>query len=299
MAFGEQKSLGARRRSSRRPLLIFLAISLALLLIVNNRAAIVQSTRQIASDIAVPLTYVATLPVVIVRDTIINIFDFVSLRQTNKKLLAENERLSSVEGEVAGLKVLVRRYESFLKVQLPKDYDAITARILANTGGGFVRTIVINADYDSGVRVGDAVIGTRGFIGRVVSVGVFSSRVLLMTDLNSRIPVRIEPIGKNAIMSGNNTDTPRLEYLSDKTDIVNGMRIVASGLGGELPAGLAIGRLRMDRNNVPEVIPEENFNNLDFVRVLHLISLQDEVVQALPEALVEEKTQAKAQAGGQ
>lgn len=289
MAFGDKKSLGARRRNRRRPQLILLSVCLVFLLIVSNGSTLMNSARQVATDISVPLTYIVTLPVVLVRDTIFSVSDYLTLRQTNETLQSENMRLLRYEDEVARLRDLVRNYEGLLKVQLPEDYDAVTAHVLADTGGSFVRTLVINAGYDSGVRVGYAVVGTRGLIGRVVSVGTLSSRVLLVTDLNSRIPVRIEPIGENAVMSGDNTATPRLTYIDKQTELVNGMRIVASGLGGEVPAGLTVGRVRLDRNNAPAVIPVENFDNLEFVRVLRFKPFDDVLAEEFPTALVERK----------
>ncbi len=292
MVFGERKSLGARRRSHRRRISIFFLLCMVLLLLVNNRSALINSTRQIATDMAVPLTYAVTLPVVFVRDILADISNYLTLRQVNEGLRVENDRLRFFENETARLRDLVRNYESLLKVQLPENYDAVTAHVLVDSGGSFVRTLVVNAGYDSGVRVGHAVAGTRGLVGRVVSVGVFSSRVLLVTDLNSRIPVRIEPIGENAVLSGNNTATPRLEYVGDKTELVNGMRIVASGLGGEVPAGLTIGRLKIGRNNMPEVIPVENFNNLKFVRILRFLPPEDAPVEELPSALIGRKKEA-------
>ena len=247
---------------------MFIVLALSLLLFMRTGSNLVTQMRQIVTDLSVPVIFILTRPVVFVEFFFHEASDYISLIGTNEKLRGENIRLRGQQDEIDYLKTLIRDYESLLQVQPAQEYEFITARYLVYTGGPFVRTIIINAGLNSGIESGQAVIGSQGLIGRVVSVGEFSARVLLITDLNSRIPVRIEPEGQNAILAGNNTNFPQLEFIADETVLANGARIVASGHGGQIPPGIIIGHVLKKRNQSIVIVPRENFANLNFVRVL-------------------------------
>lgn len=247
---------------------MFIVLALSLLLFARTGSTLVTQMRQIVTDVSVPVIFILTRPVVLVQFFFDEAKDYISLIGTNEKLRGENIRLRSQQDEIDYLKTLIRDYEALLQVQPAQAYEFATARVLVDTGGPFVRTIIINAGLNSGIESGQAVIGAQGLIGRVVSVGEFSARVLLITDLNSRIPIRIEPEGQNAILAGNNTNFPQLEFIADEIALTNGARIVASGHGGQIPPGIIIGHVLKRRNQSVVIVPRENFANLNFVRVL-------------------------------
>ncbi len=89
----------------------------------------------------------------------------------------------------------------------------VTARVIANSGGAYVRTLLINAGIEDHVARGQAAITGEGLVGRLTEVGNRAARVLLITDLNSRIPVMIESSHVNAVLAGDNSERPRLMYL--------------------------------------------------------------------------------------
>src|SRR6185295_9050516 len=93
----------------------------------------------------------------------------------------------------------------------------VTARVVADPGGAFAQSIIITAGQSHGVKKGQVVMTGEGLMGRVTQAGMLSSRVLLITDLNSRIPVLVGEAGNRAIMVGDNGLRPRLLYLGNKT----------------------------------------------------------------------------------
>ena len=144
----------------------------------------------------------------------------------------------------------------------------ISARVVGGFGSAFVRTLMLNAGFRDGVEKSYAVVDGTGMVGRVVEVGQRSARVLLLTDLNSRIPVMIGSRGDRAILAGDNTDILFLELLSPKAKVEVGMRVVTSGHGGKLPSGLPIGRVSRVNDSGVEVQAFVDFDRLDYVMVV-------------------------------
>ncbi len=144
----------------------------------------------------------------------------------------------------------------------------ITARVIADTGGSFAHTFILNAGSRHGVAKGQAAISNGGLIGRVGEVGERSSRVLLVTDLNSRIPVLVEPGRARAILAGNNSDRPRLIHLAPGARISPSNRVVTSGHGGAFPPGLPIGIVASVSDEGVSVQPILDRFRLEFVRAV-------------------------------
>jgi rod shape-determining protein MreC len=118
------------------------------------------------------------------------------------------------------------------------------------------------------VRKGSPVVTGDGLVGRVVELGERFSRILLVTDLNSRVPVVVESTRYRAILEGDNTDTMKLSFVIPSDDVRLGDRIVTSGSGGLFPAGLPIGEVTAIKDGTAIVTPFVRFDRLEYVRVL-------------------------------
>lgn len=132
-------------------------------------------------------------------------------------------------------------YESALNVQTQATQDRIGAWTVADPRGPFVHARLIGRGSNAGIADGYPVINLYGLVGRVYETGERSARVLLLTDLNSNIPVMVDRSNSRAILTGDNSDYPRLQYLGRNPDIQAGDRIVSSGDDGVLPRGLPVG----------------------------------------------------------
>jgi rod shape-determining protein MreC len=133
------------------------------------------------------------------------------------------------------------------------DQSYITTRIIADSGSSFVKTVLIEAGQDNAVEEGQAVLGSQGMIGRVIEVGKRASRVLLLSDINSHVPVTIEGANQRAILAGTNDSQLMLIHLPPDVLIEKGARIITSGNGGMFPNGLPIGEVTDIRNGIPVV----------------------------------------------
>ncbi len=144
----------------------------------------------------------------------------------------------------------------------------VSARVVADPGGAFVRSKIVNSGRREGVTKGQAVITGAGLAGRIFEAGLHSARVLLITDINSRIPVVVESSRDRAILTGDNGPQPRLAFLASSAQVAKGDRIVTSGQGGLFPEGLPIGTVASVKDGVARVVPLVDFDRMEFVRVV-------------------------------
>ncbi len=165
----------------------------------------------------------------------------VMLYQDNRRLERDNARLLQWQQVALKLSADDRDLRRLLKVVPENAVSYVTARVIANSGGNFVRTLMVDAGTDQGLARGQAAISGEGLVGRLTEVGSRAARVLLITDLNSRIPVVVEGSHASAVLAGDNSARPRLIYATAADTIKIGDRIVTSGEGGVFPPGLPVG----------------------------------------------------------
>lgn len=219
-------------------------------------------------DFVAPIMNVMARPAAAVSDAVEGINELGRLREENAKLRAQNERL--LRWQAAGLKLSGEndRLRGLLRFVPETGADFVTARVVGDSGGVFVRSIVVVAGARDGVAKGQAAVTGDGLVGRVVSVGDRSARVLLITDLNSNIPVVFEESRERAILSGDNTAAPKIARLRGNARVNTGDRIVTSGHGGVLPPGLPIGIVSNVAGDEIHVRPLAELDRLEFVRVI-------------------------------
>jgi rod shape-determining protein MreC len=169
----------------------------------------------------------------------------------------------------------------------------VTARVIANSGGAYVRTVMIDAGGEQQVGRGEAAITGEGLVGRLTEVGTRAARVLLITDLNSRIPVTIDGSKTNAVLAGDNSERPRLIYLSAQDTVKIGDRIVTTGEGGVFPPGLPVGIVSAIDSAGPRVEPFVELSQLGYVMIVDY-GLSEALPQPVPFA---ERRAARAKAG--
>jgi rod shape-determining protein MreC len=190
------------------------------------------------------------------------------LRAENARLANENERLRHWQEVARRLEVENQGLRQLSHLIIEPQPSFVTARVIADAGGAFVRSVLINAGNRAGLGKGNAVMTGDGLIGRVSELGERSARVLLITDLNSRIPVVLERSRERALMAGDNSGRPRLLYLGTSVQPPAGERVLTSGDGGIFPAGLPVGAIAETHDGSVRVQPLVDFTRLDFVRVI-------------------------------
>jgi len=185
----------------------------------------------------------------------------VRLREENQHLLEWQSAARKLSAENQNLK-------SQLNFAPDAEPGFVTARVIADTGGAFVHSILVSAGARDGVAKGQAVVTGDGLVGRVHAVGTRSVRVLLVTDLNSRIPVIIEATRTRAILAGDNSERPRLIHLPPGATASIGDRVVTSGHGGAFPPGLPVGVVAQISDGNVLIKPYAQRDRLEFVRIV-------------------------------
>jgi len=158
------------------------------------------------------------------------------------------------------------RLRKQLEVPLPADRAFLTVRIFGGPSGPYSRSVLIDAGADEGVTEGAIVTAGGNLAGRVVSVARHTGRVLLISDPNSQVPVRVDPQGIRGILVGDGTALPELRFLAGREDVVAGSRVVTSGSGGVFLPDILVGHLDSSTGRVtPEVRLQEDIH---YLRVL-------------------------------
>jgi len=164
-----------------------------------------------------------------------------TIYQENLRLKDENARLRQWRNVAVVMQDRVTRYQSLLHAVPDLGIDSVLARVIGRASRPFLETMILDAGSANNIKPGQAVVDARGMIGRIYLAGSHTSWVILLTDLNSRIPVSVSPGNRQAIMVGDNTAMPSLDTLSQIVTLRAGDQIVSSGDGGLLPPGLPIG----------------------------------------------------------
>jgi rod shape-determining protein MreC len=229
---------------------------------------LVERARSAITDAVVPILRILSEPANAIANTISNVRELAAIREQNADLRDANERLLQWQSIAQRLEAENRSLKALLSLVPEPTAQFVSARVVGDTGGTFAQTLLITAGTSDGVDKGDVVTTGEGLVGRVVHVGARSARVLLITDINSRIPVVVGDAGNRAILVGDNGLRPRLLYVGVKTVVVPGDKVLTSGDAEAFPPGLPVGRVARVQDGVIEVEPYVSRDKLQHVRVV-------------------------------
>lgn len=257
-----------RGAANRFALLILVCISLSLMLLSRADYSPILKFQTTVVDVATPLLEIVAHPISTVNSAVSEIINLANIYDENLYLKTENERLRNWQSTARLLTQENIVLRDLLHTQPEPGITYVSGRIIGDSGGPFIRAVILNAGKRDGLKSGVAVVTGDGLVGRIVEVGERSSRVLLLTDLNSKIPVVVENSRYRAILSGNNSENLFLIFLPENEEVKLSDRIVTSGHGGLFPAGLPVGEVTKINGNIAEVTPYVRLDQLEFVRIL-------------------------------
>ena len=190
------------------------------------------------------------------------------LAEQNLELRSELRRMQAWKEAALQLEQENARLLDLNNVRLDPRLTFITGVVLADSGSPFRQSVLLNVGARDGVVDGWATTDGLGLVGRISGVGRDSSRVILLTDSNSRIPITIQPSGQRAILSGDNSAAPLIEFLETPDAVRAGDSVVSSGDGGVFPAGLLVGQVAIGTDRRMRVRLTADYERLEFLRVL-------------------------------
>ena len=153
-----------------------------------------------------------------------------------------------------------------IEEQVASGFNLVSARVMLDKQSPYLNSFIINIGGNKGIKNGMAALDGKNFIGRIVDVNFFSSRVLLVSDLNSKIPVLVEPSAHHAILTGHGIHKLTLEYLPEKHTIQNGDKVYTSGKEGIFSPGIPIGEVKID-NNLVTVLLFSDLSQITFINI--------------------------------
>jgi rod shape-determining protein MreC len=258
-----------RRAAMQRVALPLLVLLSATMVILGKADQVMfEALRISVTDTASPALDVLSRPLAALGHLTDRARDFVAVYQDNHRLAQENERLLNWQQAALNLASENARLRELLKLTPEPAATFITARVIANSGGAYVRSLMVHAGSENGVERGQAAVTGDGLVGRVSEVGSRAARVLLVTDLNSRVPVIIEGPQQRALLTGDNSERPCLRYLDAGAEIKVGDRVVTSGQGGVFPPRLPVGVVASLDGESPRVEPYVELSRVEYLRIV-------------------------------
>jgi rod shape-determining protein MreC len=270
------------------------AVAAAALLLSDRRetvqSGLITLARASADVAASPVGQALSAPVRWTGSATQYVGDYFGAVSENRRLRAENAELRQWKATAVALQDTNARYRALLGFKTNPPIPMASARVILDSHGPFADTRLADAGKEKGVEVGNPVMNERGLIGRVIGVAHGASRILLLTDVASRTPVLVDRTDARAILTGDASATPKLEYLRGVDPIKAGDRILTSGDGGMIPRGLPVGTAVKGLDGAWRVRLDADEIGIDFVRILlfkdfgQLVSQQELAQSVVPPA---------------
>ena len=232
-------------------------------------AVLVERLRLQINDIVVPVLEVLSEPVDAFATGIERLQQWTSVTEENARLRAERDRMLRWQAIAQRLETENASLRQLLKVVPDPQEQYRSARVVADSAGAFARSVLVNAGSGVGVRKGQVVLTAEGLVGRVIATSPRGARILLISDLNSRIPVFVGQTRVRAVLAGDNSDRPRLIHIEPGVaTIVPGDQVVTSGIAGAFPPGLPVGVVEATDHGRVVIVPRVDRDQLEFVRIV-------------------------------
>ncbi len=234
-----------RKANSRFVLFLLIAVSVLLLLssLYSAQASVFKKAREGVIDAASPVLEFFAGPIAYFNDVTGSVSDYFNVLEQNKALRQENAELRQWMEQALELRETVAAYQGLQSYAAPPQAQPIDAYVIGEANDAFARSMIVNAGRIRNVESGQAVVDEKGLVGRIVDTGAHASRVLLLTDIQSRVPVYIEGADVEGILVGKTRDDPTISFTESSApiEVIPGQRVLTSGAGGVMPRGLPVG----------------------------------------------------------
>ncbi len=219
-------------------------------------------------DRFVPSFSFVMVPVTKVVDMVENFQSYTRIYEQNQELRRELQQMKAWKEAALQLEQENAKLLDLNNVRLDPKLTFVTGVVLADSGSPFRQSVLLNIGERDGIVDGWAATDGLGLVGRISGVGPNTARVILLTDSNSRIPVTIQPSGQKAILSGDNTKLPPIDFLESPELVRPGDRVVSSGDGGVFPAGVLVGTVVQGPDRRLRIRLAADYERLEYLRVL-------------------------------
>lgn len=253
----------------RRLLIGVLALCLlAVFLVWRIDSPRVERFRSQVTDTVVPSMGWAMAPVTGAINLLRDFQSYSRLADQNRELRSELRQMQAWKEAALQLEQENARLLDLNNVRLDPRLTFVTGVVLADSGSPFRQSVLLNVGARDGIIDGWATMDGIGLVGRISGTGKNTSRVILLTDAASAVPALIQPSGQTALVSGDNTAAPLIDFLENPDLVRAGDRVISSGDGGVFPTGLLIGQIATDPAGRLRVRLSADYERLEYLRVL-------------------------------
>ena len=238
---------GAQQKFSLFALIVF---SIILIFIDTIETKPLNYLRSVIKDTIYRGSVIVSSPSRGFKITVNAVQDHINLYSEYNQLKEENVQLKDQVYDPNFLIFENKQLRKLLDEQTASSINLVSSRVMLDKKSPYLNSFVISGGSNRKIKKGMAVLDGKNFIGRIVDVNFFSSRILLVSDLNSKIPVVVEPTGYHAILSGTGKAKPILEFLPENHTVQSGNKVYTSGKEGIFSPGIPIGEVIMDAENI-------------------------------------------------
>jgi len=256
----------SRGTQQRFSLFVLIILSIILIFVETIEAKPLNIIRSFVKDVIYRGATAVSFPVKSINNIAGFVNNHINLYSNYNELAKENDELRNNISKTDFLELENSQLRKLIEEQVQSPFNLVSARVMLDKQSPYLNSFVINAGGNKNIKNGMAVLDGDNFIGRIVDVNFFSSRVLLISDLNSKIPVISEPSGSHAILSGHGVNEPTLEYLSENHGIQDGDKIYTSGKEGIFSPGIPIGKVKIEKDKV-KVLLFSDLSQISFINI--------------------------------
>ena len=238
---------GTQQRFS---LFVLVLLSILFIFLETINAKPLNYIRSFIKDTIYRASLVVSSPLNGIQYLVSEVGDHINLYENYNKIKKENTKLKNIISESSYLTLENNQLRKLIDEQVESSSNLVSSRVMLDKQSPYLNSFIINSGSNRKIKNGMAVLHGKNFVGRIVDVNFFSSRVLLITDLNSKIPVLVEPSGHHAILSGRGKSEPTLEYLPKNHEVQSGNRVYTSGKEGIFNPGIPIGEVKMNNEKI-------------------------------------------------
>ena len=228
----------------------------------------VRNLKAFMSDFLAPIIYLFNKPVKEIAEVLEDVKSVKSLRDENIRFKSEIRRLNAWKSKTESQELELLELRELLNVIPKKNNKIITGRVFSAPGGIFANTVLINVGEKDGIIIGQPAISSLGLVGYVINVGISSSRILLIIDINAMIPIYLTDSNWPAVVQGQNGELLKIRFLSSEAKPVEGEVLETSGHGGQLPSGINVGNIVKSFSGNYYVKPTVNFQKLTYISII-------------------------------
>jgi len=248
-------------------LFVLILLSLSIFALDTSELKAIKILRSLLNDGVYRISTISSSPIKfsgVVKDFFIT---HIFVYKENKKLKTELEELRNKDFQTLYLQTANKRLQDIIQLEKKSTFTTISAKVILDKNSPYLNSVIISKGSSSGIKLGMPVLSEGNLAGRVVEVNFLSARILLLNDLNSKIPVMISPKGSQAILSGRGEDKPKLEYLPEKFEVSDKNLVFTSGKDGIFFEGIPVGNVIFEDNKIKVKLFSDP-NQISFVHIV-------------------------------